>query len=415
MKSLLSYLLLVLSAHVFLQAGDNIKQQYKTITTLDDNGDASKTIPEMVQSFGLNFETHKIKTKDGYILTAWRMYKHSKENKVPIILQHGILDDGFSFLVLGRRNSLVTYLAKKGYDVWIGNSRGQAYSMDHEEYYHSYNPFSKYWDFSFHEMAIYDFPAIISYVKNITSSNKVNFIGHSQGATQYFIKATLDPEFINENINTFIGIGPAVFVNPQGAFLVEKIAHTIPIFDYMYSLGLGYFWVLPDNIRALTETFCRNNPSVFQTIIDPIAGQTSRNKFDLTRWPSFCTKMPGGTSTKNLIHWMQIIRSGGKFQMFDYGESKNQQIYNQDTPPLYNIENLKKISVPTLILYGTKDALITQDSVQKLLKLLNKDENFEKMEIDDYSHMDFLWAKDAIKDVFPHMDRFVKRIIRKQI
>jgi predicted alpha/beta hydrolase len=45
-------------------------------------------------------------------------------------------------------------LANQGYDVWVGNSRGNAYSSPLIN-----TKIKAFWDFSFDEMAKYDLPA----------------------------------------------------------------------------------------------------------------------------------------------------------------------------------------------------------------------------------------------------------------
>lgn len=47
------------------------------------------------------------------------------------------------------------------YDVWMGNSRGNTYSRHHISLS---NNDKKYWDFSFHEMAVHDIPAEIDFI-----------------------------------------------------------------------------------------------------------------------------------------------------------------------------------------------------------------------------------------------------------
>jgi alpha-beta hydrolase superfamily lysophospholipase len=60
-------------------------------------------------------------------------------------------------------------LANAGYDVWMGNNRGCAYSLMHK----TLDPKKKedepqYWDFSFEEMGIYDLPAEIDFILEST-------------------------------------------------------------------------------------------------------------------------------------------------------------------------------------------------------------------------------------------------------
>ena len=61
--------------------------------------------------------------------------------------------------------SLAYILADSGFDVWLGNNRGTTYSREHVNYtIHD----KEFWDFSFHEMGVYDLPAEIDYILNIT-------------------------------------------------------------------------------------------------------------------------------------------------------------------------------------------------------------------------------------------------------
>lgn len=75
-------------------------------------------------------------------------------------------------------------LANRGYDVWLGNSRGNKHSLNHTKY----NPHKdkEFWEFTFQDMADYDLPGGFRYIANQTQQ-KVSYIGHSQGTIQMFI------------------------------------------------------------------------------------------------------------------------------------------------------------------------------------------------------------------------------------
>jgi len=75
-------------------------------------------------------------------------------------------------------------LASGGYDVWMGNNRGCAYSLGHVKW----DAFDKddeplYWNFSFEEMSIYDLPAEIDFILELTGQKQVSYVGHSEGTT----------------------------------------------------------------------------------------------------------------------------------------------------------------------------------------------------------------------------------------
>lgn len=412
MGSSQKYFVIVFVCFIFPHAGESANQSLRRVSATDDNGDASKTVPDFVHEHGLNFEEHKVVTEDGYVLSLWRI---NRGKGAPLVLQHGVLDTAYTFLLAGPTRCPAFYFAKKGYDVWMPNSRGQTYSLEHKKGYKWYLPFSKFWDFTFYDMARYDFSAIIEYVKKTTGSQKVSYVGHSQGTTTYILKASLDPEYIDKNINVFVALGPALYINPQNSRAADLVANKVRLFDWMYSFNFNYFWVLPEWVLKLTEPFCRSFPELYHGIVPFIGGETKRLNFDLRRWPSLCTKMPGGTSTKNLVHWLQIIRAGGKFQMFDYGATRNVEVYGQETPKEYDLSGLKKINVPTLVVSGSNDALITDESVRKVMAALSNGKNgqvLELIKLDDYAHMDFIWGKDCIKKLYPHVDRFIKRALR---
>ena len=77
-----------------------------------------KSLEEKVISAGYRIETHKIVTEDRYILTAFRIPGKLGElptnKKQPVTLQHGLLDDSFTWLVLNNTNNLAIKLANEG-------------------------------------------------------------------------------------------------------------------------------------------------------------------------------------------------------------------------------------------------------------------------------------------------------------
>ena len=57
-------------------------------------------------------------------------------------------------------------LARAGYDVWLGNSRGTTFSRGHV--YLNADKDKDYWDYGFEEMGKYDNPAFVDYVRKHT-------------------------------------------------------------------------------------------------------------------------------------------------------------------------------------------------------------------------------------------------------
>ena len=69
-------------------------------------------IPEYkayITNEGYKFEEHQITTEDGYILSVWRIpgkLSQKNINQTPTILQHGLLDDSWTWFMLKGKRSL---------------------------------------------------------------------------------------------------------------------------------------------------------------------------------------------------------------------------------------------------------------------------------------------------------------------
>ena len=95
-----------------------------------------------------------------------------------IYLQHGLFGSSEVFVNKGDM-SLARLLALDGFDIWIGNSRGNVYSRGHL----TKEVTGDYFDFSFFEMGKYDVPANIDKIISVTGHSKITYIGHSQGTS----------------------------------------------------------------------------------------------------------------------------------------------------------------------------------------------------------------------------------------
>ena len=158
------------------------------IVTQGDRSDAKRSFEEICVENGFKFETHTVVTDDGYILDVFRipglMSAEGEENttRPPILFQHGILDSAFCWIINYADVAPAFVAARAGYDVWLGNSRGNTYSRSHVSLDPDHNE-KKFWDFSWYEMGAYDLPAVIDEIQTQTGGQKVAYIGHSQGTT----------------------------------------------------------------------------------------------------------------------------------------------------------------------------------------------------------------------------------------
>lgn len=102
----------------------------------------------------------------------------------------------------------------------------------------------------------------------------------------------------------------------------------------------------------------------------------------------------GGTSSKTLHHWDQLARSS-RFAQFDYGYEGNLGQYGQGTPPDYDLKSFKERmrGLKMMIVVGNNDSLVNTKDLQMLLD--NLPETVQLHFIEDYNHIDYMWARDS--------------------
>ena len=94
------------------------------------------------------------------------------------MLQHGLFQCSEKWVWEGT-SSLAYQFLEKGYDVWLGNNRGNIYSRYSTKYSASADP-KQFYDYSFFEMGKYDLPAMISGILGqVPGHSSLSYIGFS--------------------------------------------------------------------------------------------------------------------------------------------------------------------------------------------------------------------------------------------
>lgn len=144
----------------------------------NDLTDIGKSFEQICTENGFNFESHKVVTEDGYILQQFRIPSKGS----PVFFQHGFIDSAMSWIVHQADLAPAFIAARQGYDVWLGNSRGNTFSQKHVSL-DAFDQAAQYWDFSWTEMGMKDLPASFDYISEQTGYPKIAYVGHSQGTT----------------------------------------------------------------------------------------------------------------------------------------------------------------------------------------------------------------------------------------
>ncbi|MCQ2818434.1 MAG: alpha/beta fold hydrolase [archaeon] len=371
-------------------------------------------VKDTVESFGYLYEEHKITTADGYINTAWRIpAKKETPTKIgkPIILQHGVIDTGFTFVQL-KENSIAFLLVNEGYDVWLTNTRGGYCSLDHVEL-DSSEINGKYWDFSLDHKSAYDLPAFVEYIQKTTGYSKVDYLGHSQGTMIFFLKALDDPEYINKNIGRFIALGavPGLAHSPNEAFKLLA-----PFLGAMRTLiPFKKMLFLTDTIHDVLVEIVKLRPDLATKFAEWFTGYEPTGKTNYGDLPEWFHYYPGGTSKQNLLHWLQNYKIK-KLTKYDFGsEAKNKEAYGTPEPPEYDPNNYKKWNIPAIIAISEIDTFSCKEDIMDFYDHVEKKELIQFIDAAKYNHGDILNAPIAVTEIFPKILKFLRETNKKNL
>ena len=329
---------------------------YSTDLELDEvdktDPDFSKTFQEIVAENGYGFETHPVTTDDGYILNVFRITDDSiTEKKGTVFLMHGVTDSADCWIMHTPDVAPAFQLLKEGYDVWLGNQRGTKYSMGHTHL----NPKTSkaYWEFSWTEMGDYDAPAQVDFVRSQTKTDKVTYIGHSQGTTQMFYGIAKQEEFWKERLNLYVALAPVTRIDHCGSDLFVFLSNVWRLFEdslylvHVYSI-LGPIAAEGTKIACgIMPEFCKFAEG-FLITSDPSLDNTDR-------FQVYMGHFPAGASVQSLVHYAQMIKEKD-FYLYDWGsKSNNQARYGQDTPPIVDLTQIHDL--PMAMFVGSVDDL----------------------------------------------------------
>ena len=358
-----------------------------------------------ISKLGLNLEEGTVITDDRYINSIWILTSQDPNNRngKSIILQHGLLDGGFTFLILAEK-SLPKKLCDEGYIVYLPYMRGSQFSRSHLDYDSKMN--SDYWDFSFDHMAEFDVPANIKFVKERDGVDKVYYLGHSQGTLTFFLAYMNNPEFMEKNVAKFIALGTVPNVNNAKHFIMNLV-------DKYKILNL---WVgknvmsFPKELGQVLVPFCTSKAKVLcKTILSlSFSGthETGRCDYDGLAKNIFLYE-PGGTSVQNLKHWIQIYKAK-RVQKYDFGNAiDNLKHYGSVNPPIYDLNKMKGYSIPSMMSISDADPFCNpQDTLDFIENIENKN-IVNVLSLTNYNHVDYFWADSAVDDVFPKIFDFL--------
>jgi len=362
------------------------------------------TLRSYLTSLALPLEDHYTTTTDGYILHLHRL---PRPGQPVVFLQHGILASSWCWFTNSPDASAAIALYRRGYDVWLGNSRGNEFSRNHTTLSPSSTAF---WNYTFDEMGRYDAPAQVAYAARATG-RRMAFVGWSQGNTQFLVGASAGgapSAALAAHVSLYVGISPVTYLRDSSSLLLSTLSEAgVPaILDDLYPYA---FLSGSAAMHSLEEALCKITLGIVcKLTVASICGQSAMD--DAEMMERLSAHFPAGTSVKDMVHYSQFINTKPAFfGRYDYGKEANQRAYGSATPPAYD---LSAVSSPPLafLLAGNDDLVAPTDSERMLSELPHKSQVFVKTYA-DFSHLTWVSGTQAAwdewsSDLFNLLDKY---------
>ncbi|NWQ80867.1 LICH hydrolase, partial [Columbina picui] len=277
--------------------------------------------------------------------------------------------------------------ADAGFDVWLGNSRGNTWSSKHK----TLKPCQKeFWQFRY---------SVEKELVKGAAFKGLARLGKSRPTPSSFFCSLLAAILMVQFVHL-----PGINISSKSYFLYSAVMSAASCPFSLRSLLLGCKGTLHQNelLKGPLTQFCRSLGKVCGSAFCYLAGGRIQNQ-NTSRMDVYIAHHPAGTSVQNFIHWHQMA-CADQFQAYDYGPKENMKKYNQSTPPAYKIE---KTSTPVALWSGGQDKLADTKDMAKLLPRITNliyHEHFPA-----WGHLDVVWGLDATEKMY----RKIIELIRK--
>jgi lysosomal acid lipase/cholesteryl ester hydrolase len=333
---------------------------------------------------------------DGFALTrdGWRLgIRHiapavPDPRKLPVVLCHGLGLNGTFWTITD--DHLPSQLAARGYDVFIVDLRGSGESrnlgrLDEINSWLRETPFLELgagrWTVD--EMAFYDVPAVLDYVRGATGRDRVNWVGHSLGGMLMFAFLERSPEAYR--VANFVGMGSTITLTETPQRDMLRANRGLRVLGSLVSTGrLGrplMYFRLPGLDRI--DQFYYTSENV--------------DKRTTSRFYGYTLEDPGRSALRQLDPYLEFGHFVSADRTFDYSTTLN------------------RVGTPTLMIAGEDDVMSDLPSTERTLdELASPDKTLMRFgkrdgHVGNYGHCDLVWSRYASREVFPPLIDWLDR------
>ena len=333
-------------------------------------------------------EVHFFETEDKVTL---KLTRFKAGTKGPVMLVHGLGVNSSIFSTDLIKTNLVEYLSAHDYDIWLLDFRVSidlASSLDLSDG---------------DAVAKYDFKPAIDTILRLTCKESVQAVVHCWGGTTFFMSLLQGLENVRSVVSSQVGLDVVV---PT----VNKIRTGLHLPSVLESLGVNSLnsyvdstenwrdklWDKAVSIYALSEAQGQCNSSVCHRITFNYASLYKHENLNKLLHDNL-HELFEEANIKAFEHLAMMCRK--------------EKIVNFEGEDIYT-PNLDKLDMPICFIHGSENVCYLPESTERTFKRLSREFNqteYTRHVIEGYGHIDCIFGRDAVRDVFPlivaHLDK----------
>eukprot|EP01022_Parablepharisma_sp_SALTPOND_P018075 TRINITY_DN2937_c0_g1_i1.p1 TRINITY_DN2937_c0_g1~~TRINITY_DN2937_c0_g1_i1.p1 ORF type:complete len:433 (-),score=9.63 TRINITY_DN2937_c0_g1_i1:19-1197(-) len=355
--------------------------------------DCYRNTYEMALARGFYAENHTVTTADGYVLLTFRISLNKTVHGEPVLIAHGVLGCSDNMLDNGD-DSLGYMLANLGYDVWLMNNRGNKYSKSHI----SLNPNTdaKYWEFSLHEIGLFDIRENVNYITKITGYRNLHYVGYSQSGGAILAALTEDYQFYKDHLKSITLWAPVSNMeHSSGLLRLLYWSYTLYVLEFF---GFRELFPYDPTLSSLSSVLCKLNPA-FCNLLLAIVTDLNPYYDNQGRWEVITSHFPAGTSVLSLLHMLEL-NSYSTFM-----KHRKSVLHSVEE---YDMDRIGE-QVPIAVMVGKNDQLVVSKDTQWLAGVLSKRGclSFYK-EYSFMGHLTFMLPSKIVQEFLLDTVRFIQ-------
>lgn len=341
-------------------------------------------------------EVHTVATEDGVSL---RLTRFNGGPKGPVMLCHGLGVSSRIYTLDTIDTNLAEYLCSSGFDTWLLDFRA---SIDLP---------SATRQFSGDEVARFDYPAAVEHVRQLARKDDIQVVAHCFGASTLAMALASGLSKVRSAVFSQVAAHVATPV-------MNRLRAALYMPDMLRLLGLDALTTdmsdRPDLLEKLYDRAISINPAIrwsqhcssaachrISFMYAPLYQHGQLN--DATH--EGLGGLFGIANVRALQHLAAMIRAK-KVVAMDKAD-----VYFPK-PPDALARTAAKFRLPILFVHGGENECFLPKSTEQtfeLLKRANPTTHYDRVVIPKYGHIDCIFGKDAVRDVYPHIVRHLEQ------